>query len=194
MRLSEWHSMVSLKNTIYLFLFGDVMKDKIKRMTSEEVQKSYSMLIRGQEAEELGELERKQRYIINEQERRKQGTDTLVNRIMVPLSKNFAVKAQNTVTEADSIIRNAKKTLQEIEDRKKQDRETRYKLNRDNRLSDIDRKRRERDSERISARLQGEHQRKLAEIQREQQQAKETRERLGKMRDNLRMNRLRRRR
>ena len=170
------------------------MAEKRKTMTVEELMRAQGMLIKSREAEELEARESEQRYIIDKQQRRKQGLDTVGNRMMARLSKNYAFKTQNKLREADSIISNSQRILQDIEKRRREDEEIRHRLKKDARWSEVERMRRSWDSERISAKLLGEHQRKLAEIQREQQRAKEAGEKAENMRKELRMNRLRRRR
>jgi len=86
--------MVSLKNTIYLFLFGDVMEEKTKKI----------------KVENLGALKNRYMEDLDLAERKKRPYQTMGGKLMAM----FSPKAKKTIKESDRIIMGAREGLRKI--------------------------------------------------------------------------------
>jgi len=86
--------MVSLKNTIYLFLFGDTMEEKTKKM----------------KVEDLGVLKSRYMEAMDLAERKKRPYQTVGGKLMAI----FSTKAKKTIIESDRIIMGAREGLRKI--------------------------------------------------------------------------------
>jgi len=137
--------MVSLKNTIYLFLFGDAMEEKPKKI----------------KVEDLGVLKSRYMEALDLAERKKRPYQTVGGKLMAIFSK----KAKKTIIESDSIINEMKRGLQQIEKRRNEIAKLRQK-------KEIEKAQTEANVRKVMVRMEREH----AELQRQQQRAREMQE------------------
>jgi len=152
--------MVNLKNTIYLFLFGDVMK---AREVFERNQKEMERI--GAEEKSLSGLENSYRAIIRGAENRKRTYSGIGSKLLASLSKSRATQMRKTITEQDSVINEMKRGLQQIEKRKNEIAKLRQK-------KEIEKAQTEANVRKVMVRMGREH----AELQRQQQRAREIQE------------------
>jgi len=178
--------MVSLKNTIYLFLFGDAMNEKERKEFLEESNKVRRMRLSGAEAENLPYEEsyyKNQLKTIAAEEAKyaRAGTGLLAK-----LSPKRAVTIKKKLAELEGAKIEAGKRLEYIEKRKREDAEARRIIERGKRRADIDGRQNEREWNKRRAQME----RESAEIRRQMERQEKTHEKWGGMRDDLRMNRL----
>ena len=86
--------MVNLKNTPFLFLFGDVMEEKTKKI----------------KVEDLGALKNRYMEALDLAERKKRPYQTVGGKLMAM----FSTKAKKTIIESDRIIMGARAGLRKI--------------------------------------------------------------------------------
>ena len=154
--------MVSLKNTIYLFLFGDIMKAK---ELFEKHQKELDRMVA--EEKSLGNMEISYRIILKNAEKKKMKNDNIISKFLTLVKRD---SAQKTVAEQHHIITEMRKGLQQIEKRKNELARTREK-------KEIENAQMEANVRKVMTNME----RERTEVQREQQREWEMQEKMDRV-------------